>query len=623
MSRARNQHRIMRAPGSGRGALVLAALGVAAASIGPAGCQNDLFKQAETPFTIPDRKLRDIEPVRLDDLQDGPAVQAEDALKKAVEGGFQPTQFESTREVSIAQVRALALANNLELRVQLVAPDIAKTRVSEEEAKFEAVFFANYNRNGNNLVSDLQLGEPIATDQASVGVNLPLATGGTLTFQPDYASTGGNAGGLLGNQADQGGLFFSISQPLLRGAGVDVNTASIRAAKLDAQATDARTKLEAIRILANADRAYWNLYRAYRELEVRKQQYDLAMAQMERAKRRVNAGDAPPVEVLRAESGVGSTLENVIIADAALRNRQRDIKRILNDPSMPMDGGIAVVPATQPNPLGLQLNASTMCDEAVRNRMEMLELELQLALDATDIQLARNATLPLFTVDYEYQLLGQGSSFSSAWSNLGNDDQYTLAVRAEIPIGNEVALNRLRRAVLQRVQRLATRDARAQTIRQEVLNAVDSLETAWQRILAARLETVLAARTYEAEKRQFEVGLRTSTDVLDAATRLGDAQSREVNALAGYEIALVDAAFATGTLVGGTRIRWDEIQAANPVRQADSQAEGGTLPAPANPPESSGSSSSSPAPAGSPAADPAGAPNAPSAAPAAGSTPTP
>lgn len=580
MSRAHDQRRIMRAPGNGRGVLVLAAIAVATASIGPAGCQNDLFKQAETPFTIPDRKLRDIEPVKLDDLQDGPAVQAEDALKKAVEGGFQPTQFESTREVSIAQVRALALANNLELRVQLVAPDIAKARVSEEEAKFEAVFFANYNRNGNNLVSDLQLGEPIATDQASVGINLPLATGGTLTFQPDYASTGGNAGGLLGNQADQGGLFFSISQPLLRGAGVDVNTASIRAAKLDAQATDARTKLEAIRILANADRAYWNLYRAYRELEVRKQQYDLAMAQMERAKRRVNAGDAPPVEVLRAESGVGSTLENVIIADATLRNRQRDIKRILNDPSMPMDGGIAVVPATQPNPLGLQLNASTMCDEAVRNRMEMLELELQLALDATDIQLARNATLPLFTVDYEYQLLGQGSSFSSAWSNLGNDDQYTLSVSAEIPIGNEVALNRLRRAVLQRVQRLATRDARAQTIRQEVLNAVDSLETAWQRILAARLETVLAARTYEAEKRQFEVGLRTSTDVLDAATRLGDAQSREVNALAGYEIALVDAAFATGTLVGGTRIRWDEMQAANPVRQADSQAEGGTLPAP-------------------------------------------
>lgn len=545
------------------------------------GCQNELFQSAETPFTIPPDQLRGIEPVDLKSVEQAPPVNAEEAMKRAVDGGFQPTQYEGVREVNIAQVRALALANNLDLRVQLVAPDIAKTVVNEELAKFEAVFFANYNRNGNSLLTDLQLGEPLASDQANVGVRVPLATGGTLTFTPSYTATNGANAALLGtNGTDQGGLFFSISQPLLRGAGVETNTASIRAAKLNSQVTDARTKLEAIRILANADRAYWNLYRAYRELDVRKQQYELATAQMARARRRVDGGDAPEVEVLRAESGVGSTLENVILADAALRNRQRDLKRIINDPAMPMDDGTGIVPATQPNPVGLQLDANAMSAQAVRNRMEMLELELQLALDSTDIQVARNATLPLFTVDYEYQLQGQGTSFSNAWSNLGNDDQYTLALRAEIPIGNEVALNRLRRAVLTRVQRLASRDTRAQSIRQEVLNAVDSLETAWQRILAARLETVLAARTYEAEKRQFEVGLRTSTDVLDAATRLGDAQSREVNALAGYEIALVDAAFATGTLVGGTRVRWDDINIDNPVKQADRQMNGGTSPKP-------------------------------------------
>jgi outer membrane protein TolC len=590
-------------------AVVISSLAAGLALLAVAsGCQNELFQDAETPFTIPANQLRGIEPVDLKAVEQAPPVQAEEAMKRAVEGGFQPTQYEGVREVNIAQVRAMALTNNLDLRVQLVAPDIAKTVVNEELAKFEAVFFANYNRNGNSLLTDLQLGEPLASDQANVGVRVPLATGGTLTFTPSYTATNGNNAALLGPNTDQGGLFFSISQPLLRGAGVETNTASIRAAKLNSQVTDARTKLEAIRILANADRAYWNLYRAYRELDVRKQQYELATAQMARARRRVEGGDAPEVEVLRAESGVGSTLENVILADAALRNRQRDLKRIINDPTMPMDDGTGIVPATQPNPVGLQLDANAMSAEAVRNRMEMLELELQLALDATDIQVARNATLPLFTVDYEYQLQGQGSSFSNAWSNLGNDDQYTLALRAEIPIGNEVALNRLRRAVLTRVQRLASRDTRAQSIRQEVLNAVDSLETAWQRILAARLETVLAARTYEAEKRQFEVGLRTSTDVLDAATRLGDAQSREVNALAGYEIALVDAAFATGTLVGGTRVRWDDINIDNPVKQSERQMNGSTASKPATP-GSGDPPAEEPKPAESSADAPVAAPN--------------
>ena len=66
----------------------------------------------------------------------------------------------------------------------------------------------------------------------------------------------------------------------------------------------------------------------------------------------------------------------------------------------------------------------------------------------------------------------------------------------------------------------------------------------------ARLETMLAARTLQGEERQFDVGLRTSTDVLDAQSRLADAQSREVQALSAYQIALIDIAFATRTLPG-------------------------------------------------------------------------
>ena len=50
----------------------------------------------------------------------------------------------------------------------------------------------------------------------------------------------------------------------------------------------------------------------------------------------------------------------------------------------------------------------------------------------------------------------------------------------------------MHRAVLQRVQRLATREQRAQAIRQEVYDALDLLQQAWQRIIAARQEAVLA-----------------------------------------------------------------------------------------------------------------------------------
>jgi len=552
------------------GAFALAAL---------AGCQTDLFREQVTPYTAPAEALREIQPLEVADIEYGPPIPADVAIAKATVGGFVATQWDSTRQLTLAEVRALSLANNLDLRVQLVAPDIAKATITEEEAKFNSVFFANYSQNNQNVANQLQNQQGVFGEQAQVGMRIPLATGGTVTVQPQYTTS--NSQGVQ----DQGGVEFSISQPLLRGAGLEVNTASIRVAKLQGQITDTRTKLEAIRVLANADKAYWNHYRAYRELEVRKQQYDLAIIQLERAQRRIDNGDAPQVEALRAQSGVGSTLEQLILADAGLRNRQRDLKRIVNDPALPMSGGTAIIPATQPNPLGLQLDANVMAEGAVRNRMELLELELQLAVDASNVEVARNAALPLFTVDYTYEMFGRGSGFSSTFSNLNDSDQYIVAARAEIPIDNEARLSQLRRSVLQRVQRLATKDARALAIRQEVYNAVDNLDTAWQRILAARLESIFAARTYEAEVRQFEVGLRTSIEVLDAAARLGDAQTREVNALAGYQIALIDAAFATGTVVGGTRIRWDELDARNPSSEPLTGNDGELMPVSAAPAE--------------------------------------
>lgn len=113
---------------------------------------------------------------------------------------------------------------------------------------------------------------------------------------------------------------------------------------------------------------------------------------------------------------------------------------------------------------------------------------------------------------------------------------------------------RLSQAITRRLQRLATKESRVQTITQEVHDAVDNVRGAWRRVVAARLEARFAERTLLAEQRQFDVGLRTSVEVLDANARVADAQSREVEAAAQYETSLVDLAFATGTVLGEAQV---------------------------------------------------------------------
>jgi outer membrane protein TolC len=230
----------------------------------------------------------------------------------------------------------------------------------------------------------------------------------------------------------------------------------------------------------------------------------------------------------------------------------------MNMPGLDIDTKVLIETATEPSPQPYELDGSSLAEVGVNNRMEMLELELQLAADMSTIDFAKNQALPLFTLDYQYSINGLGSTLQDShgvlWRN--NFESWTLGVSGQVPIGNEAAKARVQQAILARLQRLSTKDARRLAIRQEVLDSVDNVQSSWQRILAARQSSIAAGRTLEAERRQFELGARTSTDVLDAATRLAEAQLAEIRAVSDYPIARVDLSFATGTLLGASRVDW-------------------------------------------------------------------
>ncbi len=523
--------------------------------------------QSRSPFSLfememPPETTHEIGSMHMADQSRSEPQTVDDASEGLLESFTETDATPVVKELSLADVRSHCLANNLDLRVQLFEPTISQASVDEEEAKFEAAFTASVRRTDNDTPIALATASSQSTfDSFDFGVNLPLQTGGNVNLNVPFSRTDTDNAFSLLNPAFSSAARFSLSQPLLRNAGVRTNTHSIRIARGNKQIADARTKLEAIRILANADRAYWNLFAARQELAVRIQQYELAVEQLERARRRLRNGDVAEIEVTRAQSAVAQQLEAIIIARTTVRRSERDLKRIMNRDDLPVSGRTQLVPLTDPNPLGFDLHAGALSDFAVTNRMEMLELELQLAIDASTIGFEENQALPLVTLDFSYSFDGLGSSLGDSFTQIRDRtfDNWSIGVSAEIPIGNEAAKARVHRAILTRLQRLATREQREQSIRLEVLDAIDQMQQDWQRILAARQEVILAGKTYEAETRQFNNGIRTSTDVRDAAADLADAQSREIRALTDYQNTLVDIAFATGTLLGHGRIIWEPL----------------------------------------------------------------
>ncbi|MCH7556559.1 MAG: TolC family protein [Planctomycetes bacterium] len=503
---------------------------------------------------IPPEKLRQIETLELQEAK-------VEENNRADANEVPPRELGLTLE----QCRALTLENNLDLKVRLISPAIAAERVGEEEAAFEAAFSTNliYSKTDTPTASELDVisGSQVSALYTGLGVHVPLRTGGTITFDLADNRIKTDAPGLEFNPYFASDLSVSISQPLLRGAGKRANTHAIRIAEYERQITDARTKLEVIRIIAAVDRVYWRLYAARKELEVRKQQYDLAEALLEQARRFVAAGDKAQVEIIRTEAGVAQQLEAIIMAENNVRDRERELKRTLNEASLQMQTPTILIPVTEPDPVHYELENQRLVTTAIDNRMEMLELELQIAEDISTIDYMHNQALPLVSMNYTYNMNGLGATRNDSFDLLFDKrfEDHRFGVQLLVPLGNEAAKSRLRQAFYQRRQRLATRNNRETLIELEVLNAIDQLEANWQRILAGRQRVILDSRLFEAEKRQFELGLRTSTEVLEAQTNFADAQSAEILALAEYQIALVDLAYATGTLLGAAKVQWEPI----------------------------------------------------------------
>jgi outer membrane protein TolC len=529
--------------------------------VSAAGCANPFAPVAnDYGPRLPLERIRTVEMLEMDGFaveERTPEELAEEVLNFAGQ-----LVADAQVDLTIEEARALTLRNNLDLRVALINPEISATRISTEESAWEALFYFNGRVSQTDRPTPSAIsGGQIDSQNFNAGVQIPLLTGGQIDvdFLSNRVSTDDPVTFL--DPSIDSELGASLSQPLLRNAGRRANTHQLRVASLQYGIDSARTKLELIAQLASVERGYWLLYAFRRELDVRLQEYELAVAQLERARRRVRAGSDAEVEVIRAESGVAERLEAIIIAQNGVLNQQRELKRVMNAPDLPIAGDTLLIPISDPDPVEYQIDAAPLLEAAVVNRMELLEIELQLLIDASTVDLRRNETLMRLDFDAGYNMNGLDDSLQGSLQVMREDNfaDWTFGLSGEVPLGNEFARSRLREAVLTRLQRLGTRDARRQSIEQEVLDAVVRIQADWRRVLAARQSSILAARTLQAEQRQFDVGRRTSTDVLDAAATLADAQSAEIRALTDYQITQLDLATATGTLLGASRIDWDPI----------------------------------------------------------------
>ena len=531
---------------------------IVAVSLGACGRSEPLLRPEvgerlrRAPVFNTDAVLREPE-VTVDEV---PAEPASEALQSA-QAAVRPKPDEAFA-LTLPEARQHALTHNLSLRVDRFDPTIAQQSYHAQLARFEAVLSAQVRWDSSHDLTDAQT----AVLSLEPSVEVPLETGGRASLRLPYSRQDSDTLDFTTEEpvgvSHGPGLSFSLSQPLLRNAGLSTNRAPIHTALLRVRQADARTRVAMIRLLANTERTYWQYYAAHEDLKIQLQQHELAQEQLRAAQRLVDEGVRTTVEVTRARSGVARRFESIIRAETGRRRLERALKRVLNVPALPIDSARPILISTPPSLIKRVFHRDKLLELAWANRMELFDNELEQAIDRTELAASDNATLPGLSFDFSYSFSGSQSELDTAIEQLWDSElnNYGVGLVAEIPLGNAAARARHNRALLTQARTRASREVLRQGIAQEVYDAADALEQNWHRILSNRLAVALAAETYEAEKLQFQLAVITSTEVLDALSALAAAQSAEIQAIADYQISRVDLAFATGTILGQNGITW-------------------------------------------------------------------
>jgi outer membrane protein len=267
---------------------------------------------------------------------------------------------------------------------------------------------------------------------------------------------------------------------------------------------------------------------------------DLALADalVNQAKNRESAGNGLAIDVTRSRVQLAHARQRLLDAqDQSFRARLQLCREL----GIPPGPGIILTDELSVN-RELQSQVEEALNFAMQNRSD-LKAQIERGRQAGLLhEAARAANLPSVSGYADYGPLGLSP---------GNAiETYSVGVAIKIPIfdGGERQALEAKAASVRRQERIRERDLRS-AIEVEVQESLNSLKITAAQVEAAEEGASLASDELAQAQRRFNAGLMTNAELVQAQDRLERARDERVAAIYAYDVALVDAARASGNVM--------------------------------------------------------------------------
>jgi outer membrane protein TolC len=451
------------------------------------------------------------------------------------------------RPLTIEDCIAIALENNLELRVARLSRDATDTAVDEALGIFYPEFTANANRSNFTQYGDvtwnvLDTEQKFRYGTATMTQTLPLGTRIGINYflqheiyPPDLDTP---------VQHIQAGFM----QPLLRGAGWRATTGPVTVARYDTRIADLDVRARELFIVQRVKAAYYEVMRGRKLIDVNQRAIDRDHELLAQSQAKVDAGLATKRDVLSADIILAQDRGTLVDAETGTAEALDQLARILGLEagahaldiadkdvvldSIPIDEAIWVQKAQRDNPT----------IEAARLAVERNELAMKVAGNARLPQLDVGLLWQRFNdpdhmeQDIEDNILRIAMGDAPDLIKPTGYHGWTGMVTISYPLGNKAlgAAHRRARLVHQQSERVLD-DVERQVVL-DVRTTVRALRNNVERLGILEKNIAGARDKLEFATVNFQLGRASNMDITDAQKDLLDAEVDWVNEVVDYRV---------------------------------------------------------------------------------------
>jgi HAE1 family hydrophobic/amphiphilic exporter-1 len=519
------------------------------------------------------------------------------------------------RRLTLEEALQLALANNLELELERTNVQTARQALLGAKGAFDSIlryapglvtratpqantlFAANGKLSERSIVNNFSFVQPTSFSG--------------LTFKADFDNNRLNTNNPFNalNPYYQSSFNLGFAMPLWRNRKIDLPRAEIRIRQRGAERSDVEFETRVIDVMTRTIEAYWDVKASLESARVAREGVNLAQEQYDRGKRQVDAGTLAPVELSAAEAELQRRMDTYVTAVGLITVSENALKQLLA-PNRDMEiWSERLLPVSPPKDQAPEPAMKDSVSSALKQRPEIRALELTREAAKIQTELARTQTRPQVNLVAGYSQIGlagtqvqQNGGFTQAFqvfatrlnelsaiaglpplppissgggvppafiggygtnlSNMIGGDFKSVSAGLSIEWNprNRPAEAQLAQAQIAERRLEMTGRQLEQIIEAQVRNTIQGIQTADQRIQAARASERAAQEKLDSEIRLFQTGESTNFLVLTRQNELLDSRRRVIEALLLLNRAVARYDQAVGSLLEKNNLRLEPVK---------------------------------------------------------------